>query len=258
MGIRANLRFHTQEPPYGALRTLVPEQVVITFEGRDFVWHPNLEPGPDGEEWWPGLTVTVEDMNDYEAEAESMHRLLSALSFEYRQPMEVAAFGASGEVDPFAPPIPRAARRGFGDLISEAPKGVEVVDDDRLKLVLALHREGLCSESPFYRFLSYWNALDAAFDNDESRMKSFVTSVAPTTGHRESYDPPPPDWWDYLRDSNRNAVAHAVRRPGKPVLNPDVPRDRERLYRDSWILDDLVRRAVEDRWGRWPVRILRR
>lgn len=260
MGVRANVAFHTQSPPYlpGA-RLPGPEQVVIRFDGRDFVWHPNLDRGPEGEERWPGLTVVVKDSNDYEAETEAMHRFLSAVAFEIHRPMEVAALGGSGTADPLARPVLGAARRGLADLVVDAPASVEVEEDERLRLVLALYREGLNSGSPFYRFLSVWNALDAVFDNDSDRIKAFVNVEAPRwAGHRgDAYQPPPSDWAAYLYDSNRNAVAHAVRRPGKPVLDPDNPSDRARLWTDSRLLDDLVRAAIRERWDR-PVRLIRR
>src|SRR2546422_10440238 len=74
MGVRANVAFHTQHPPYPLDRLPGPEQVIIRFGGRELVWHPNLEPGPAGEEWWPGLTVVAENPDDYNAEAELLHR----------------------------------------------------------------------------------------------------------------------------------------------------------------------------------------
>jgi hypothetical protein len=258
MGVRANVAFHTQHPPYPLDHLPGPEQVVIRFEGRELVWHPNLEPDPDGQHWWPGLTVVVNDPDDYAAEAELLHRFLSALTFQLKRPFEVVISGGSGTADPLAPPVPRALRRGLGDLVTDAPAEVEVEDDERLRLVLALYREGLTSESPFYRFLSLWNALDAVFNNNVDAMTEFVNAHAPSlAAGREGYDPPPDNWASYLYDSNRNAIAHAVRRPGSPVLDPDAPGDRARLHRDSRLVGDLVRGAVSEQWGR-PVRFVRR
>jgi hypothetical protein len=257
VAVRANVAFHTRRPPYPLHRLPSAEQVVIEFEGRDFVWHPTLEPGPDGEEWWPGVTVVVKDHNNYDEEAELMHRFLSALTFELRQPIEVLNFGGSGQPDPLAPPVPRAARRGLGDLVVTAPLGVETVADQRLRHVLALYREGLNSESPFYRFLCFWNALEAVFDDNRTKVTRFLNENAPNYARRDDYDPPPSDWAEYLRNSSRNAIAHAVREPGRPVLDPDLPLDRERLYRDSRLLDDLVRAAIVERWPE-PVQLVRR
>jgi hypothetical protein len=58
----------------------------------------------------------------------------------------------------------------------------------------------------------------------------------------------PSEWPHYLKDNLRNAVAHAVRRPGKPVLDPDDLTDRSELDTASSILADLVRRRVRERW----------
>ena len=118
--------------------------------------------------------MVVADHNNYEEERELMHRLLSALTYELEEPMEVRNGGGTGVADPLAPPVPRAMRRGFGKQIQDAPAAIEVTDDERLRLVLGLYREGKNSESPFYRFLSYWNGLDASFDNDAKRISEFI------------------------------------------------------------------------------------
>lgn len=55
---------------------------------------------------------------------------------------------------------------------------------------------------------------------------------------------------DYLWDALRNAVAHAVRRVGRPVLNPDDLADRNTLDEASANVVRLLRRRVSDRWSR--------
>jgi hypothetical protein len=256
VAVRTTIAFHTRNPPFDVFQ-IEPEQVTISFEGRDFVWHANLEPGPGGEEWWPGVTVVVVDHNNYDQERELMHRFLSALTYELEEPMEVLSGGGTGVADPLAPPVPRAMRRGFGNQIRDAPAAIEVTDDERLRLVLALYREGKNSESPFYRFLSYWNALDASFDNDVKRISGFLDAEANRYSRGFDFKMRPKSWSKYLYDSNRCAIAHAVRVPGKPVLDPDLPDDRARLDRDSQLLERLVRLAVEHRWP-GPVRGKRR
>jgi hypothetical protein len=123
-----------------------------------------------------------------------------------------------------------------------------VADDDRLRLVLALHREGASAESVFYRFLATWNALDAAFNNNEPRRDAFVRDTLahmppPAGTHDDGFDRA-----DYLRDSLRNAVAHAVRNPPKPVLNPDDVAEQESLNHGSDAVGIVLPRQVKRRW----------
>jgi hypothetical protein len=49
VAVRTTIAFHTRKPPFDVFQ-IEPEQVTISFEGRDFVWHPNLEPSRDGED----------------------------------------------------------------------------------------------------------------------------------------------------------------------------------------------------------------
>jgi len=229
-----------------------PIQAIIHFEGMDFVWHPNLDRESHDA---PTVTVMVADQRgDYLPEAIAMEQLLSAMTYLYNHPIESLYGGASS----FAGPLDRAVIRAgagtpggaVGVLACNPPGEVVVVSDDRLRLVLALYREGLAAESPFYRFLALWNALDAAFDGDEDQRDGFIRgSPTRAPGWFGHYENPPPDWVSYLQDSNRNAVAHAIRRsPTLPVLNPDAPRDRGRLVQDNRLMKDLVRDRVEERW----------
>jgi hypothetical protein len=178
--VRTTLAFHRDTNPrrdFFAAADLAP--LAIRFEHRDFVWHPNREAGPDGEDWWPGVTVVADDPRSFDPEKEAMHRFLSALAFHLHEPIEVLNLGGSGVSNPFDRPITRAARGGLGDRHELAPTEVAVVGDDRLRLVLALYREGLNSESPFYRFLSFWNALDAAHNADDSAVDAFIDAQSP-------------------------------------------------------------------------------
>jgi hypothetical protein len=108
--------------------------------------------------------------------------------------------------------------------VTDAPAEVEVEDDERLRLVLALYREGLTSESPFYRFLSLWNALDAVFNNNVDAMTEFVNAHAPSlAAGREGYDPPPDNWASYC--TTRTETQSRTRSVGRaaPCSTPTRP-----------------------------------
>lgn len=222
------------------------QQVVIEFEGRRFVWHSGFQ---SGEECLPVITVMYEDPNDHAEESLLVNRLVSALCYLRNLPISIAFVGGSGFKSEMDPPLLAQPAVGTSRILSRPPSEVIVVDDDRLKLVLGLFREGRSANSPFYGFLATYNALDAAFDNSEEERDAFIRmgladQPAPKGHGNDSFD-----WADYLRDVLRNAVAHAVRPPGKPVLDPDDLADREALENASSLLRSLVRRRVDEHWG---------
>lgn len=228
----------------------------ITFEGRDFVWHSHPERLPERGEGrdFPVVTVMVADPSDYLEEALAAERFLSALSFAERVSMASANSGAASWPGPLDSPTVRAGGADSGWIATDVPARLEIANDDRLRLVLALHREAISADSPFYGFLAYWNALEASFDDDDKALNVFINaSPVRAPGWFRDREIPAEGWSTYLRESSRNAVAHAVRAPGRPVLDPDDPRDRSRLTRDSDLLDHLLRYRVEERWGPYAV-----
>ena len=285
-----NLAFHTRPDFAPAIHDLPhPETVVIEFEGRRFVWHvvPPLELDTQEQsgvlpharrllaralgsaarkldtavrqERGPTVTTPIAGMDDYEEERLAMARFLSAVAYETRQGMDLQAGGGAGVPAEFDPPVATALRR-FGDYLHQAPAEVVVVDDDRLRMVLGFYREGLSTESPYFKFLAFWNALDVAAEDVASGLPAWVRRAAGgLSGH---VDPPPADWWERLLNERRHAVAHAIRDPalarGVSDLDPDDPEVRSSFYNDARLLDDLVRLRVRERWGERAVYFRRR
>jgi hypothetical protein len=178
-----NLAFHGGPEFAPAIRDLPkPETVTIEFEGRRFVWHavPPLETDLGGrtgllhrvrrhlaeglgraarkletvhrQDRGPTVTTPIDDMDDYEAERLATARFLSAVVYETREAVEVQAGGGAGVPAEFDPPVATALRR-FGDRIVHAPAEVVVVRDDQLRLVLGYYREGVGTDSPYFKFL---------------------------------------------------------------------------------------------------------
>jgi hypothetical protein len=62
----------------------------------------------------------------------------------------------------------------------------------------------------------------------------------------------PPDVTDiagHLWRNSRNAIAHVVRSdPSDTSIDPDLPRDRERLDDEGRWLKELARLAIETKW----------
>jgi hypothetical protein len=253
VGVRTNLTFHTQPPPYGA-EFPPPETVVMEFEGRRFVWHA-VGPDDDGEARWPVVTTMVADADDYTAERLATERFLSALAFTTHHPIEVLITGGGGWKQEMDTPSVGALRRGYGDHLNDAPAEIVTVEDDRLMTVLGYYRDGLNTGSPFYKFLAFWNALDVACEDFEGGLPPWIRATAPRYAHvRGEAAPPADDWWDYLQNDRRSAVAHAVRDPDRgEELDPNDPADRGKLGTDARFLDELVQVRIRERWGDYAV-----
>jgi hypothetical protein len=254
VAVNSDLAFHTRKPPFAASDFPGPETVAIDFEGRRFVWH-TVPPDPlTGQERGPTVTTMVADPNDYEAERVAMARFLSALAYATRQSIEVVSGGAAGVPAEFDPPVATALRH-FGAHMHEAPAEIVVVDDDRLRLVLGYYREGLGTDSPYFRLLAFWNALEIACEDFDGKMRAWVRATMEEYPHlRGGDEPAPADWWTHFTEERRHAVAHAVRSEGRgDDLDPDDPDTRARFYRDARLFEDLVRMRVGQRWGDYAV-----
>lgn len=217
--------------------------LAIEFNELRFIWHDGRE-GAD-RQYWP--IVSVEAAGGEGQAAAKINRFLSALCFIYDVPMLVASAAGTGFKKELDPPL--IAQPGYGVRVLMPPvSAIAVAVDERLRLTLALNREGQSATSPFYRYLALYNALEAAFDNHEQERDEFMRTnlaavVPPSSSDRSSFD-----WADYLRDSLRNAVAHAVRRTGKPVLDPDESADRSALHQAAEHIAGLIRLRVQERW----------
>jgi hypothetical protein len=225
----------------------------MEFEGRRFVWHA-VEPDENGEAQWPVVTTMVANADDYAAERLAMERFLSALAYTTHHPIEVVISGGAGWKQEMDTPSVAALRRGYGDFLNSAPGEIVTVGDDRLMTVLGYYRDGLNTESPFYKFLAFWNALDVACEDFEDGLPSWIRATAPTYAHfRGDVAAPIGDWWDHLQNDRRSAVAHAVRDGRGEELDPNDPADREKLGTDARFLDELVQVRIRERWGDYAV-----
>ncbi len=235
----------------GLLSSHATEAVGIEFDGCRYVWHDGAR---DGERpCWPVVTVMVSGMADTSIVENGISRLLSALSFRYDLPMAIDSTAGTGWKKEFDRPF--IGQPGFGTRqLESAPQRVEVPEDDRLRLTLALAREARSARSPAYRFLAYYNALDAAFDDDQDARTRFIAKQLREAEVPSNVDSTTFEWSRYLREVLRNAVAHAIRPEGRPMLDPDATSDRRALTAGASHLAGLVRSRVATRWPD-PVRV---
>jgi len=248
VAVRTPLIFGTWS--FGEDAGAYPEQVTFRFDGREFTWHANSEPSEHtGMKDCPNLTVMLGGSSGAAPEALAANQAMSALSWLYRVPIEPVYGGVVGFRQPSERPLIRdsGVYGGAGRLVSPL-KELLVTDDDRLRLVLGLAREARAAGSPFYRFLQFWNAAGAALKKSAS-LKSELEGVAEERAKALGWPTPAGGWWKHLKDSNRDAIAHAVRNnPSLPALDPDDPVDRGRLARDAQILEALLEAKVDEGW----------
>ncbi|MBK9179973.1 MAG: hypothetical protein IPM45_10480 [Acidimicrobiales bacterium] len=216
--------------------------MTIAFDGLRFVWHPNDGVGIEGDSSWPTVTV-VSTSTNHTAEMRATNRFLSALSHLYDVPMAVLATSATGYKGEFDSPLLRQPLGPFTRILVPAPSSVDVLPDQRLRLVLALEREAKSARSAFYRYLAYYNALDAAFDGNASALAAFADSYI--EGSPPGNDP---SWSFYLTKSVRHALAHTVRDEGRMVLDPDESDDQITLSIATDKLLQLLRLRTRERW----------
>jgi len=250
--VRTSLRFMNGEPPLlSAWHN--PESVVIEFEGRKFGWlHRDRFPHQAVDEPPPGPTMTCllaeDSKEEWDGAAEALQRLLTALAFRYKTRVESRSTKrGSGENTLLHPYGAVEASDTYGGQCVSAPARVLLDTDRTLRIALALYREALSAGSPFYKFLSLWNVLDARFNGDEAARDSFLRATA--MGIHANPHGTTDDVAEYLREDSHNAIAHIIRRdPLATSIDPDMPSDRERLELDAYWLHDLARIAVLSRW----------
>lgn len=228
------------------------ESVIIEFEGREFGWIERKRfPHQDEHEPPPGPMVTTLVENgtedDWDRAAEALQRLLSALAFHYNTRIESRRTkGGSGESDLLHTYGAVEPSDTFAGQCVSAPVRVHLEDDPQLRVAVGVYREALSAGSPFYRFLAFWNVLDAVFNGDEAARDAFLRARA--TGIHAVPNAAGADVAKYLLQDSRHAIAHVVRDGSRATIDPDAPADRERLELDAYCLHDLARIAVLERW----------
>ncbi len=231
------------------------EHRVIRFDGREIVWHVN-ESDPERGRMLPTVCMRSDGWKDeshYRAEVLHVQRFLSALSFNDEVAITTLFFGFNhAATDPpdrvvfRQPGWPLPLCHGL-----QTPSEIVAVQDERLRLALALYRKGRSSLNPYDRFLAYWNALEAVFQPDpKNRRRDSYIEKAPRRwkGVFHGWDPVPTNLVRHLQGSSRNAVAHLVNTTDGSILDPDDPADWSRLDKDARVVERLLRFKIEERW----------
>lgn len=125
------------------------------------------------------------------------------------------------------------------------------VDEEKKLLVLALHREALCTDTVSYKFLSYFKILNVLLNGDKKHIEWINNNLdkikQAVNGPRlEELLKSSANVGEYLYGSGRCAVAHAS---NGVIVNPDNPEDLARLHGDLPIIKALAEHLIENEMG---------
>jgi hypothetical protein len=119
-----------------------------------------------------------------------------------------------------------------------------------------VYREALGIGTPFYRFLPYWNVVDAVHDGREAQVNAFLQRNVSRLAKRRSQPLSGNQAVPYLRKQVRDAIAHVIPdNRARQHLDPDVLDQRDRVHEDAGLMKDLARTAILDTWRPDPVKV---
>ena len=214
------------------------EEANLTFNGMRFRWINGSRT------FCPIIIMGSNNQNDHRHAFETVSELLSIMCFQTRSAL-LSTFGASGPTR--LNPMIRQPRK-LADTVY--PSGIEIRSERPMtpnrKLALALYREGMNSESRYYRFLCYYKILQIPFLG--KAVVAWINSHALPEGRvsservRELFRDGVTDIADYLYDTWRNAIAHVQH---EPTVNPDNYELSIRISKDVYLVDDLARTMIQ-------------
>lgn len=182
-------------------------------------------------------------------DAESLlYRFLSVLSWRENAGISVA-HRTGGSL-----PMMMGLNKKFGFSIREQFDFTDIIcpEEENPRIALALMREARSLNHYGYAFLSFWRVLELAFPNPKVRVGWMEETIPALKGPgiEEALENIAleniADVCRHLFESGRCAIAHAT---GKPIINPDDPRDALRLYRELPLVRELAVRAIEEKFG---------
>lgn len=189
-----------------------------------------------------------------EAARKVIMRFCSSLSWSENAGLTILAWGAGDRPRPIGMPLHRVTTPFLET--RDLPYPV----DEQTRAALALYREGVSLDNPFYAFLSLYKVISVLWPNGRERG-TWVAGALPRLDseqairRREELAADGRDVGVYLRDEGRHAVAHAER---QPYANPDNIDDHFRLSQDLPLLRNLAELAVEENTAIRRARTVRR
>lgn len=213
---------------------------IITYGNINFILFPQSE----GESAGIGLRTDLYGLDANEARKRIM-QLCSALSWAEGKGIEIIAWGGGSF------PCPVNVRRGQTVIDYLQADHLPHVDTNEGKAALALYREGVSLDNPFYGFLSLYKAISVVLPDGKQRASWIESTLEHLDNHRakerrNELVAEGMEVGQYIWDRGRNAIAHAER---DPYINPDEVEDHFRLHKDVPLLKNLAELAIEQKAG---------
>lgn len=213
---------------------------IVTFGQKDFILFPQR--GDSDQTAGVALRADKYGLSSETARKEIM-RFCSALSWRERAGLSIVAWGGGS--------LPRPIGVRMGRVITNylEAEQLPVTTTSEEGAALALYREGVSLDNPFYAFLSLYKVISVAIPRGKERSAWISDALDRLDDHqaRERRDALRSSGTDiglYLWNECRNAIAHAEK---QPYVNPDEVDDHFRLTRDLPLLRNLAELAIEER-----------
>ena len=215
------------------------KQQIVEFDGKDFV----LFPQPPEADLRSAIAIRADRyrLSMEEARREIM-RFCSALTWSQGSGLSIVTWGGGNL------PRPVGVQRGRVVTNFLETTHLPVTKTDEERAAIALYREGVSLDNPFYAFLSLYKVISVLLPKGKHRGSWVTSALNRLDNHlaKERCDAIMGDGSDvglYLFEEGRNAVAHAEKHP---FVNPDEVDDHFRLTQDLPLLRNLAELAIEE------------
>lgn len=218
-----------------------PEEAqVLEFEGIDFI----LRPSDDQSSPTIVLNATAYGLSRQDAQNRIL-KLATALAWNERAKIDIHTWMSGGR--------PFGVGKWRGKVVQEFIASDELVSpkDSAAWVTLALYREALSVDNPFYSFLGFFKTVSSIYKDGRERGAWFREALPLIEEKRarqriETLSAEGIDVAAYLFSEGRNAIAHAEK---EASVSPDNMIDLERITQDLPIIRGLAELAIEQRYS---------
>lgn len=188
------------------------ERVSLSYD------HIQIEVLAGKEHWSHRARARCDDREDHKAVFQTISRFLSELSWKLRIKVkaEICVYTDGLPDCSFPNYFPRLDQHFLQNFVQE------VFGDDQ-HLALGFYREGHGSDSPFYKFLSFYKILELPFKDGKHKGK-WVNSLVPRLAesdvsveylNRNGVR----DIANWIFEEGRNGLSHGYKKPGRKIVD---------------------------------------